>query len=139
MVHGASHWLCVSTAGCKEGEVNVLDSLYSTVPPKVKRQIAILVHSPTRKLKMNFLNVAQQQGGSECGLYAIAAVRAGLDATTLQYEQKSMRRYLLQCLEAGFITSFPHQKVDRKNFISSTEDFDIYCHCREPERERMIQ
>jgi hypothetical protein len=85
---------------------------------------------------MNFLNVAQQQGGSECGLYAIAAVRAGLDATTLQ---KSMRRYLLQCLEAGFITSFPHQKVDRKNFISSTEDFDIYCHCREPERGRMNQ
>ena len=24
VLHGASHWLCVSTAGCKEGEVNVL-------------------------------------------------------------------------------------------------------------------
>ena len=51
VLHGASHWLCVSTAGCKEGQVNVLDSLYSTVPPKVKRQIAILMHSPTRKLR----------------------------------------------------------------------------------------
>ena len=89
------------TAGCK---VNVLDSLYNTIPLEVKRQIAILMHSPTKTLKMNFLNVAKQQGGSDCGLYAIAnaaAVCAGLDATTLQYEQSSMRHHLLRCLERG--------------------------------------
>ena len=115
-----------------------LDSLYRTVPPKVKQQIAILMHSPTRKEAEDKL----PQRRSACGLYAIAnvaAVCAGLDATTLQYEQKSMRRHLLQCLEAGFITPFPHHQVDRKKFISSTEDVDIYCHCREPERGRMIQ
>ena len=142
VLHGANHWLCLSTAGCKEGEVNVLDSLFNTVPPKVKRQIAVLMRSPSRKLKMNFLSVAQQKGASDCGLYAIAnaaAVCAGLDATTFKYKQKSMRQHLLQCLEAGFITPFPHQKVEKKKFILSTQEFDVYCHCREPERGRMIK
>ena len=136
VLHGASHWLCVTTAGCREGEVNILDSLYNSAPPKVKRQIAILMHSPSR------INVARQQGGSDCGLYAIvnaAAVCAGLDVTTLQYAPKSMRRHLMRCLEGGVIAPFPHQQVERKTAILNSEHVEVYCHCRQPERGRMIQ
>ena len=39
LVYNCNHGLCVSTVGCKKGEVNVL---YDTVPLKVKRQIVIL-------------------------------------------------------------------------------------------------
>ena len=120
--------------------MNILDSLYNSAPPKVKKQI--LMHSPSRKLKLYFLNAARQQGGSECGLYAIAnaaAVCAGLDVTTLQYAQKSMRHHLMRCLEGGVIAPFPHQKVERKTAILKTEHVEVHCHCRQPERGRMIQ
>ena len=142
LLHGSNHWLCVSTVGYKESEINVLDSLYNTVPLKVKRQIAILMNSKTSTLKLNFINVAKQRGGSDCGLYAIAnaaAVCAGLDTTTLQYEQNGMRHHLLQCLEAGVITPFPHQTVKQGKMVTSTEEIAVYCHCRQPERGRMIK
>ena len=59
VLHGAGHWLCVTTVGYKAGEVKVLDSLYSTVPTKVKRQIAVLTHTPSPQLKLIFVSGAQ--------------------------------------------------------------------------------
>ena len=144
VLHGAGHWLCVTTVGCKAGEVKVLDSLYSTVPTKVKRQIAVLTRTPSPQLKLIFVSVAQQRGGSDCGLYAIAnaaAVCAGLDVTRLKYDQNKMRNHLMKCLEVGVMTLFPSMKrmeIDAVPHLQ-TEVVDLYCHCREPERGRMIQ
>ena len=94
----------------------MLDSLYNTLPSKVKRQIPLLVHTPT-KTSLIFLDVAQQRGSSDCGLYAISNafdVGAGLDVTTLKYTQKNMHQHLLKCLEADVITPFPCQKMKTK-------------------------
>ena len=77
-----------------------MDSLYSTVPTKVKWQIAVLTRTPSPQLKQIFSSVAQQRGGSDCGLYAVAnaaAVCAGLDVMRLKYDQNKMRNHLMKC------------------------------------------
>ena len=45
ILHGGNlHWLCISTYGCKDGEVNICDSLFmGTINVSIKRQICQIV------------------------------------------------------------------------------------------------
>ena len=108
LFHGANHWLCLSTAGCKEGE---LDSLYNTVPPKAKRQIAVLMRSPVKKLKkiISSMSLSKREPPTVGCMSSQMQLPCALAWTSLslKYKQKSMHQHLLQCLEAGFITPFP--------------------------------
>lgn len=140
ILHGSSHWLCISTIGCKDGEVEVLDSMFSSVPQKVVRQIATLTRTSASNLK--FLDTALQRGCATCGLYAIAfetALCVGIDPCSLQFDQESMHPHLLRCLEAGQMTSFPSKKRAMQHRVKASKHIDVHCHCRQPSYGKMIR
>ena len=141
VLHASSHWLCISTIDCKMGEVKIFDSLYTSVPAKVVRQIAALIHSETPELRLLFLDIAQQRGSSECGLYAIAnatSLCAGIDPTTAEFIQDEMRSHVCRCLEEGVLFPFPFKKRVSQSAVKSSQEIELHCHCWQPSYGKMI-
>ena len=69
------HWVCVSTIGCKDGAINVYDSMLTgDVPIMTKEDIASMMTTRCACIYLIFPNVQQQKSGWDCGLYAIAFV-----------------------------------------------------------------
>ena len=71
----------------------------------------------TGSLSVDVMNVQQQEGGSDCGLFAIAFATSlvfGQCPTLWRYTQKSMRKHLMDCLEKKDICPFPSRAVNRK-------------------------
>lgn len=140
---GSGHWLCVTTFGCSKGEVTILDSLYPTAPLRVVKQVAALLKPQTPAITLNFADICQQKGSSDCGLYAVAFATAlckGFDPMTVEFDQSKMRKHLLQCLERGHIEEFPSKSrkvVGAK--VKTSQKVELFCHCRQPESRRMIQ
>ena len=56
--------------------VNMYDSMYRSVSTGVKAQIATLLHTETKEITLNFMNIHIQAGGCGCGLFAIANATA---------------------------------------------------------------
>ena len=54
--------------------VNVYDGIpaYSISSPSLKRQLAAILHTQAPSFEVNFINVQQQNGSNDCGLFAIA-------------------------------------------------------------------
>ena len=62
------HWIVASTVGSKGDKVQVFDPVYSTLDKATLDVIANLFHSSTVKM----MECQKQEGGKDCGLYAIA-------------------------------------------------------------------
>ena len=70
--NGRYHWLALSTYGCKQGEIFVLDSKFNySLSKQTKKQICALLHCPLKTIQVTNLPVQQQTGGDDCGLFAI--------------------------------------------------------------------
>jgi len=80
------------------------------------------------------MNVAKQQGPSDCGLYAIAFARsllAGKDPCKVTYNQSAMRAHLLQCLTDGELTEFPDQGVRVcRHQVALEHTVQLFCICK---------
>ena len=127
---GNIHWLCVTIIGSNKGEVTILDNMKTLPSPHTVKQIAALLHSSNLVLSLHFGGSSVQNGGSDCGRYAIAnatALCAGLDPTTLEFDQEEMRAHLLRCLENGVMTVFPASQRTRQ--APTTKKIPIFCHC----------
>ena len=139
---GAAHWICVSTIGCREGQVDVLDSLFPTLPRKAVQQIAVILHCSLPTIELRYLDVSCQRGTNDCGCYAIAfaeAICRGQDATALEFDQTTMRSHLLKCLQNEEMAPFPATTRTSMG-IKTTTTLNVYCHCRQPcNSQRMIQ
>ena len=101
-----NHWIVASTKGCKDDEVNVYNSVYSTLDDETNEVIANLFHSPT----VLMIKTQKQEGSKDCGLFAIAvatAIAHGADPTSLRFDQAAMRNHLVQCFKDGVMTMFP--------------------------------
>ena len=62
------------------------------------------------KTVTNIGRVQQQQGGTDCGLFAIAFAEAmlrGVDVKKLKLDQSRMREHLAQCFSENRIKPFP--------------------------------
>lgn len=70
------HWIVASTISCKAGVVSVYDSVYSSVDKETNEVIASLFRSTTVKM----METQKQEGGKDCGLFALAI------ATAIAYE-----------------------------------------------------
>ena len=90
----------------KEGTIQIhsekaiFDSRYTEfIPDGVKQQIrAIYSHLP-KQLSAQVVRVQQQQGTTDCGLYAIAYavhVANGDDSAKVKFEQRKMQTYFLE-------------------------------------------
>ena len=120
IIHGCGHWLCVTRSGRDNGEVEVIDSMFCTLP------VIAVKHSQYATLNHNFLDTQQQCGSSDCGLYAIAiatAICEGEDPCKQLFNQDAMRSHLLRCLEMGKMTLFPSKKrtVPSEKRVKSTQ------------------
>ena len=47
---GFGHWLTISTIGCKEGSVDVFDSMAPALNSQLELQIAAILHSQRKKI-----------------------------------------------------------------------------------------
>ena len=53
--NGHDHWLTISTIGAAKDEVFVFDSMYASVSTKVKHQIAALLPTQSKTIKLSFV------------------------------------------------------------------------------------
>ena len=136
--NGCGHWLTISTIGAKDdAEVCIYDSMYPSVSTIVKSQIAALLPTKNKEIKLRFMDVQKQCGGYDCGVFVIAfatALAHGINPGKYLFNQHVMRKHLLKCIEMANITMFPVLKTwwaeDR---MKSEDAFEIYCTCRMPE------
>ena len=139
-----THWICISTIGCKAGEVNIFDSLYTQLLPKALRQICCLLHTSEKHLTINFMNTPLQLGGSDCGVFAISCATSLCsreDPCVKSWDQAMMRSHLRECFENQMLTTFPigpkPRKIPRR--VKRSETVEVYCVCRLPWKQRMAQ
>ena len=134
---GDNHWLTISTIGCEEGSVNVFDSMNLQLSSTTKRLIADLLMTTKNRIVINYMNVQQQNGGSDCGLFAIifaACLCGSVCPGSVNFDQKLMRNHLISCFEKGVITPFPKTNARTMNFDkNSTEEVPVFCVCRLPD------
>ena len=124
-----NHWIALSTVGCKASTIKVFDSSgmsRSELPNHTLKVIARLMQCKKRSITIEFVNVQQQEGADDCGLFALAFITticSGHDPSIRCYEQRAMRRHLSQCIQKGHMTEFPCKKVVQKVI-------EVHCICR---------
>ena len=60
--------------------------------------------SSSKEIMINYVNVQQQSGGSDCGLFAIAFATCLCESqnpSLVYFCQKQMRSHLMSCFEIG--------------------------------------
>ena len=106
-----THWICVSSKGCKPNTVKVYDSQRSgDLPLSVKEVIAALIRCDKKKVFLLFPDVQQQANSSSCGIFALAFASTlceDKDPAKTRYDFPCMRAHFLQCLQQRKFTSFP--------------------------------
>jgi hypothetical protein len=84
--------------------------VYSTLDNATLDVIANLFRSSTVKM----LECQKQEGGKDCGLFAIAyatAIGHGVDPTSVKLRQGAMRSHLIKCFEEENLSLFPSTLV----------------------------
>ena len=134
---GGCHSVAVSNIGCDEDIINWIDSLHGLPTSTAKRQIADILHSPLPVITVQCLNVQQQLGGTDCGLFALTFITAlchGDDPTSLYFDQENMRSHLIARFESGEATPFPViKKQTRRKRLVHTVHINLHCVCRLPD------
>lgn len=129
----ANHWVTVSNIGCQVGVVNVFDSLNASHTQEFLMQVTGLLCFPGRSVKLQWPSIQHQEGGSDCGLFAIAnslTLCRGEDPCNVSYNQTLMRTHLYACFQNGLLTPFPKSVKSLSVTVAQTMDVDVHCHCR---------
>ena len=89
---------------------------------------------PSIKLCWESFQRQQCAGASDCGVFAIAAATAlcfGLDPSSCQWDQGTMRAHLATCIRKGIMSPFPSVRRRRKGLNTRLiKLYEIYCLCR---------
>jgi len=84
--------------------------------PLVKKTVADLLQTEKEHIINHYMNTQVQEGGSDCGLFAIATATTlchGEDPVDLEYDQSSMQSHLLKAFSMKTLLCFP-AKATRK-------------------------
>ena len=101
-----NHWITISNIGISDNSVNVYDSLYNGITQTTKELISKYVHKD--RIKLNIINVQQQENDSDCGVFAIAFAKCLLEGKDPSlYDFVNPRKHLAQFLPEGIIPPFP--------------------------------
>ena len=101
-----NHWVVAARIGSCHNSINVYDALYKSIDKDTKQAI-LNMFKKVGRVKINSINMQTQQGGTDCGVFAIAITGYGDDPAKLTFQQENLREHLLKCLEAGNLTVFP--------------------------------
>ena len=108
-----------------------------------KEQIAAILFCEEQTITLYFKQVQVQRGHADCGLFAIAfatALCSGKDPTEINFIQHQLRKHLQECLVERDIAGFPQTRRKRTpGKTERTENFQVYCVCRQPEGGEMIE
>ena len=66
-----NHWVALSTVGCQPSSIKMFDSLGGRLPKRCLKLVADLMQSRERELTFEFVDVQEQKGASDCGLFAL--------------------------------------------------------------------
>ena len=104
---GSNHWICVSYSGALgDSVVNLYDSMRTfKITEHVGQQV--MAFAKFDQVLFRVINVQQQRGSSDCGLFA-TALCLGQDLTNFQFDQTAMRTHLKSCLIKGSPQMFPN-------------------------------
>ena len=83
-------------------------------------------------MTVEFVDVQEQNGASDCGLFALVYITSicnGQDPATLFYDQSAMRPHLRECFEKGEMTLFP-TSIGRVHQQPIIKVIPIYCVCQ---------
>ena len=100
---GRFHWVAISSYGCQEGEIFLMDSLFSgRIANHTKRQICCILNCASDELKVKVLPVQQQTNGVDCGVFAVAFVYHILSTkktpTDISFEERRTRSHIVNCI-----------------------------------------
>ena len=99
-----------------------------------KKQVASILCSKKKAIKLKIMDVQMQAGGCDCGLFAVAFATNGIPPGKFTFDQSKMRKHLYTCLQKGQLVMFPTMKERRVPVkVKSRDEIDIYCECRMPE------
>ena len=121
------------------GIVYLYDSMYyGSVSKNTMVQLASLYRKEApENLEVRIISIQQQQGGSDCGVFAAAVcviLAQGGDPSMVRWRQNCMRMHLKSCFETGCITPFhsiPAIHCSRTESVSI--NIPLICICRLPE------
>ena len=129
-----SHWAVLQLI---KSEIYLYDSVFLSASAETLELLAQLVKTRESTLRINIMNVHQQIGTVDCGLFAIATVTCLLfdgDPTTIVFDQNALSRHFVIILEMNFITPFPTLQTQRPvERISRIQCCQVFCLCRLPD------
>ena len=104
-----NHWVVATTIQCVPGEIKVFDSVYTSLDDGTHQTIQRMFGCHTSPLRVTVVNKPKQQGGSNCGVFAIAVcicLAFGEDSSKMIVRQAGMRDHFLKCFEENMLTQF---------------------------------
>ena len=141
---GCFHWVTTTSIQLPHScHAKLFDSKSSgSIASSLQTQIA-QIYGPNKhgNVCVEVNPVQQQDGGVDCGLFAIAfatELAYGNDPVRVSYVQSAMRDHLLLCLEQGKMELFPCSRKPATTCIRKIVSFALYCVCKLPETGDMV-
>ena len=108
---GGLHWVAISTFGCNNGEICIMDSLFpGRLSQHAKSQICSLMNCKKAKIVINALPLQQQNNGVNYGLFVIAFVQFVMHykkyPINITFKQSMMRNHAMEALEKNKLELF---------------------------------
>lgn len=136
----SNHWLTVSNIDCAENSIKVFDSMANSHglqnDDKFNCQVASLLDYSSGSIRVINVDVKQQEGYSDCGLFAIACATSlcfGMPPENQNYAQELMRSHLADCFRNGVMMPFPVVSTSFFNKSNlSSYIMEICVICRKP-------
>lgn len=134
----SNHWACLSNIFVSRQCWFIQLNVHCTCREDgtILTQVCNILQTPKPAITTNVVNVGRQEGGSDCGLFAIAMAYdlcAGVDPVTKEYVQSEMRSHLHSCFNNKLLKPFPSTVCNNEKRILFKVTIKVYCKCRRPE------
>jgi hypothetical protein len=114
--NGRDHW--VLSIQIENGDIYFLDSLRLKINTSLEFQLCKMYGQNNNRILIKIPEVQKQDNSIDCGLFAIANAvefcnNGFKGGTHINYDEKYMRDHLIYCLERGFFSQFPKNRIGR--------------------------
>ena len=119
---GSFHWVTSFSNGSR---VTICDSMAGDLTENLQVQLSTIYRllKVDNTLVINMKDVQQQEGGRQCGLFAIAfatEICFGKDPSHASFSEEYMADHLRKCLEKGRFQRFPQHNISIEKCAPAT-------------------